>query len=93
MAEINKDGRYLGETEDIDDFEKKDSIIGSHGEIRVNDPITSLTLEYKGFTTDEERTNFIRGLELTLLIPDVSLQTKDDIKAFLKKVKEETIEN
>lgn len=92
MTEFYKDGRYLGEFDDDNDDDESSMPVSAES-IFVKDPMHSLFEDYREKATDKEKASYLRGLRLTLSLPDVSQETKNDINAFLRKLEQNSLEN
>ena len=89
MSEYYRGGKFMGEIDDLPD----DSELKPHEPFYSYDALTSLTLDYLSQDTAAKKEEFVTGLRKTLNIPEVSKESKNDIKRFLEKLEKDTLGN
>lgn len=89
MSEYYKEGEFLGELDDSSDDPEPES----DEALYAYDAISSLTLDYLNKETEAKKAEFVSSLRVTLSMPEVSEESKVDIRRFLEKLEKGILEN
>jgi hypothetical protein len=89
MSEYYKEGEFPGELGDTSD----DPELKSDKALYTYDAISSLTIDYINKETLAKKDEFVASLRVTLSIPEVSEESKTNIRIFLEKLEKGIIDN